>query len=73
MFGHSTTAKKYEQIPRLIEEIRQTKNIAVIQPKKNLPIFRIDTRFNCLSQTIRQGYDDTMNHQGLEDFFEKIL
>lgn len=63
---------RYEQIPRLIEEIRQKKNIAVIQPKENLPIFRIDARFNCLSQTIRQGYDDTMNHHGLEDFFRKI-
>ena len=63
---------RYEQIPSFIEEIRQKKNIAVIQPKKNLPIFRIDTRFSCLSQTIRQGYDDTMNHRGLEDFFRKI-
>lgn len=63
---------RYEQMPFFIDGMRQKKNIAVIQPMNSLPIFRIDTRFNCLSQTIRQGYNDTMNHQGLEDFFRKI-
>ena len=63
---------RYEQIPSRIEEMRQKKNIAVIQPKSGLPIFRIDTRISCLSQTIRWGYDDTMDHQGLEDFFKRI-
>lgn len=63
---------RYEKIPFVIQEMRQKKNIAVIQPTNNLPIFRIDTRFSSLIQTIRRGYEDIMNHRGLEDFFRRV-
>lgn len=64
--------KRYEQIPLIIKELKNRKNIAVIQPSSNLPILRIDTRLERLKQTIKQGYDDTMSHTQLESFFEKI-
>jgi len=63
---------RYNDIPRHVKQIRRTKNIAVIQPKKPLPIFRIDTSLDRMTRTIRQGYTDTMEHTGLDEFFARM-
>ena len=56
-------------IPDQIETLRKDKNVAVIQPDEELPMWRIDPRIDRLRRTIKQGYEDTLNHPGLTNFF----
>jgi predicted patatin/cPLA2 family phospholipase len=55
---------RYKQIPDILSELNKKKNIVVIQPK--------EMKLSRLRRAIKQGYDDTMNHPGLDNFFAKI-
>jgi predicted patatin/cPLA2 family phospholipase len=66
------TVARYNDIPRYVQELRQRKNIAVIQPKRDLPALRLDTRADRVLRTIKQGYNDTIGHEELDGFFARI-
>jgi len=56
-----------------INELKKERNIVVIQPRKRLPIWRIDTSMERLRATIEQGYQDTLhNKKELEFFFAQV-
>ena len=63
---------KFDAIPQEAEKISKSKNLVIIQPKKKLPILRVDTSLDRLQKTIKQGYNDTINHPQLESFFAKL-
>lgn len=62
----------YNEVPKVIDELSKERNIVVIQPENNLPMFRIDPRLSRLERTIQQGYLDTINKKELEKFFDKF-
>jgi len=63
--------KNYEKDRKEILEYKKRNNVVIIQPKKELPIGRIGLKVNLLKKTINQGYEDTINHTELEDFFKR--
>ncbi|TSC73565.1 MAG: putative esterase of the alpha-beta hydrolase superfamily [Parcubacteria group bacterium Gr01-1014_48] len=63
---------KFNEALLEIQRMREKKNIAVIQPKRRLPMMRIDTSMRRLNATIEQGYDDTTaQYEALETFLKK--
>ena len=68
-----TIPSRYDQLPTFISRLKQQgKNIAVIRPRQRLAMKRIDSRLEKLRQTIRQGYDDVINNNELENFFKNL-
>jgi predicted patatin/cPLA2 family phospholipase len=64
--------REYDRVPFIIKELGKDKNVAVIQPKRRLPMFRIDNRLSRLRRTIEQGYNDTISNSELDVFFNKF-
>ena len=63
---------RYDAVHKEIDELAKKRNVCVIQPAENLPMFRIDSRLSRLERTIQQGYLDTINKKELEKFFDKF-
>lgn len=63
---------RYERVHQDIQRLMQEKNIAVICPPADLPMYRIDTSVARLERTIELGYRDVMEHKGLVKFFTRV-
>jgi predicted patatin/cPLA2 family phospholipase len=63
---------RYDKLLSDIEKLKFGKNVAVIQPSRAMPMFRVDTSLQRLKKTIQLGYQDTLRHKGLDAFFAKI-
>lgn len=61
--------KEYNRISQRIKALNNNREVCVIQPRKKLPIWRIDTSVDRLKKTIEQGYQDTINTDSLEEFW----
>ena len=62
-------------LPERVAEMQKHHNVAVIEPSRPLPMWRIELRPDGkerLIKTIEQGYEDTLNNVKLEEFFKKI-
>lgn len=57
---------EYDLLNQRIAAFSKGRNVCVIGPQQQLPMWRIDTRVQKLAATIEQGYRDTLNTTGLD-------
>ena len=57
--------RKFNELPTVLAKLQQAGSLFILQPTQPLPMFRIDSRPNRLSQTIEQGYKETVNNPTL--------
>lgn len=60
---------EYNFLSQRIAAFSKGKSVCVIRPQQRLPMWRIDTRVQKLTATIEQGYRDTMDTVGIDEWW----